>query len=105
VPTLSMVVIAFTAAKFGVEGLRQVLALENAAHSIRVNTLDPGGIVATEAIKNIPGNRGVRMLSPEIVRACAVHLASDESRGITGHSIVATDWNKEHGFEVSYTIA
>src|SRR6266498_1279936 len=95
----------YCAAKFGVEGLTRVLALENEAYNIKVNCLDPGGIVATEATKKIPGNRGVRMLSPEIIRACAVYLASDESRGITGHSIVATDWNKEHGFEVPYTIA
>ena len=59
---------AYSAAKFGVEGLTQVLALENEAYNIRANCLDPGGIVATEAIRNIPGNRGVRMLSPEIVR-------------------------------------
>jgi 3alpha(or 20beta)-hydroxysteroid dehydrogenase len=96
---------AYSAAKFGVEGLTQVLALENEAYNIRVNCLDPGGIVATEAIKNIPGNRGVRMLSPEIVRACAVYLASEESRGTTGESFVATDWNKQHGFEVPYTVA
>ena len=86
-------------------GLTQVLALENEAYSIRANCLDPGGIVATEAIKSIPGNRGLRMLSPEIVRACAVYLASDESSGITGQSFVATDWNKRNGFEVSYTVA
>src|SRR6266576_5925412 len=96
---------AYSAAKFGVEGLTQVLALENEAYKIRVNCLDPGGIVATDAIKNIPGNRGVRMLSPEIVRACAVYLASDESSGITGQSFVATEWNKQHGFEVPYTVA
>ena len=48
---------AYSAAKFGVEGLTQVLALENEAYNIRANCLDPGGIVATEAIKNIPGNR------------------------------------------------
>jgi NAD(P)-dependent dehydrogenase (short-subunit alcohol dehydrogenase family) len=95
----------YSAAKFGVEGLTQVLALENAAYNIKVNCLDPGGIVATEAIKSIPGNRGMRMLSPTIVRACAVHLASDESSGITGHSFVATDWNQEHGLEVPYTVA
>jgi NAD(P)-dependent dehydrogenase (short-subunit alcohol dehydrogenase family) len=95
----------YSAAKFGVEGLTQVLALENEAYNIKVNSLDPGGIVATEAIKKIPGNRGMRMLSPEIVRASAVYLASDESRGITGQAFVATDWNKEHGFEVPYTIA
>jgi NAD(P)-dependent dehydrogenase (short-subunit alcohol dehydrogenase family) len=95
----------YCAAKFGVEGFTQVLALENVAYNIRVNCLDPGGIVATEAIKNIPGNRGVKMLSPEIVRACAVYLASDESGGITGRSLVATDWNQERGLEVPYTVA
>ena len=95
----------YSAAKFGVEGLTQVLALENEAHNIRANCLDPGGIVATEAIRNIPGNRGVRMLSPEIVRPCAVYLASDESSGMTGQSFVATEWNKEHGIEVPYTVA
>ena len=95
----------YSAAKFGVEGLTQVLALENASHNIRANCLDPGGIVATEAIRSIPGNRGVRMLSPEIVRPCAVYLASDESSDITGQSLIAIDWNIEHGFDVPYTVA
>ena len=95
----------YCAAKFGVEGLTQVLALENATFKIRANCLDPGGIVATEAIRKIPGNRGVRMLSPAIVRPCAVYLASNESREITGRSFVATEWNTERGLEVPYTVA
>jgi 3-oxoacyl-[acyl-carrier protein] reductase len=95
----------YTAAKFGVEGLTQVLALENESYNIRANCLDPGGIVATEAIRKIPGNRGVRMLSPEIIRPCAVYLASDESSGVNGKSIIATAWNKEHGIEVPYMVA
>jgi NAD(P)-dependent dehydrogenase (short-subunit alcohol dehydrogenase family) len=95
----------YSAAKFGVEGLTQVLALENDAYNIKVNCLDPGGIVATEAVRRIPGNRGMRMLSPEIIRACAVYLASDESSGITGQSFVATDWNTQQGLEVPYTVA
>lgn len=95
----------YCAAKFGVEGLTQVLALENATYKIRANCLDPGGIVATEAIRKIPGNRGVRMLNPAIVRPCAVYLASNESREITGRSFVATEWNTERGLEVPYTVA
>jgi NAD(P)-dependent dehydrogenase (short-subunit alcohol dehydrogenase family) len=94
----------YCAAKFGVEGLTQVLALENASYNIRANCLDPGGIVATEAIRKIPGNQGQRMLKPEIVRACAVFLASDVSSGITGQSFVATAWNAERGLEVPYTV-
>jgi NAD(P)-dependent dehydrogenase (short-subunit alcohol dehydrogenase family) len=96
---------AYSAAKFGVEGLTQVLALENAVHRIRANCLDPGGIVATEAIRNIPGNRGVKMLSPAVVRPCAVYLASDESVGVTGQSLVAPDWNLAHGLEVPDMVA
>ena len=95
----------YTAAKFGVEGLTQVLALENESYGIRANCLDPGGIVATEAIRKIPGNRGARMLSPEIVRPCAVYLASDESSGVNGKSIVASEWHQERGIEVPYTVA
>lgn len=95
----------YCAAKFGVEGLTQVLAMENADRNIRVNTLDPGGIVATEAIKSIPRNRGMRMLSPAIVRACAIYLASEESSHISGGAFVATEWNAEHGLDVPYIIA
>jgi 3-hydroxybutyrate dehydrogenase len=95
----------YSAAKFGVEGLTQVMSLENRSHNVRVNALDPGGIVATEAIRKIPGNKGKKMLSPDVVRACAVYLASDESLGETGRSFVATEWNKEHGIPVPYTIA
>jgi NAD(P)-dependent dehydrogenase (short-subunit alcohol dehydrogenase family) len=95
----------YSAAKFGVEGLTQVMSLENSPHNITVNALDPGGIVATEAIRKIPGNKGKKMLSPEVVRACAVYLASDESRRMTGRSFVATEWNEQHGIENPYMVA
>jgi 3-oxoacyl-[acyl-carrier protein] reductase len=95
----------YSAAKFGVEGLTQVMALENSAHNLKINALDPGGIVATEAIRKIPGNKGKKMLSPEVIRACAVYLASDDSAGVTGRSLVATEWNMQHGIAVPYAIA
>jgi 3-hydroxybutyrate dehydrogenase len=95
----------YSAAKFGVEGLTQVMALENCAHNIKINALDPGGIVATDAIRNIPGNKGKKMLSPQVVRPCAVYLASEESANVTGISLVATDWNTQQGIEIPYMIA
>ncbi len=95
----------YCAAKFGVEGLTQVMSLENSSYNIRVNTLNPGGIVATEAIRKIPGNKGKKMLSPEVIKPCAVYLASNEAVGITGRSFVASEWNGQHRIEVAYTIA
>ncbi|HEU4342717.1 MAG TPA: SDR family oxidoreductase, partial [Candidatus Binatia bacterium] len=95
----------YCAAKFGVEGLTQVMSLENSAYNVRVNALDPGGIVATEAIRNIAGNKGKRMFSPEVVRAGAVYLASDESIGVTGRSFVCSEWNEQHGIPLPYMIA
>jgi NAD(P)-dependent dehydrogenase (short-subunit alcohol dehydrogenase family) len=96
---------AYSAAKFGVEGLAQVMALENAPYNIRVNALDPGGMVATEAIKKIPTNKGMKILRPDVIRACAVYLASDEAAGITGQSLVASEWNRKRGIPVEYVIA
>jgi len=96
---------AYSAAKFGVEGLTQVMSLENTEYGIRVNALDPGGIVATEAIRKIPGNSGKRMLNPQVVKACALFLASDESLNVSGQSFTATEWNEQHGIEVPYMIA
>jgi NAD(P)-dependent dehydrogenase (short-subunit alcohol dehydrogenase family) len=95
----------YCAAKFAIEGLTQVMSLENRSHHIRVNALDPGGMVATEAIRRIPGNKGKKMLSPEVVRASAVYLASDQAAAVTGQSIVATEWNEQQGIEVPYMIA
>ena len=94
----------YCAAKYGIEGLSQVLSMENSSHNIRVNTLDPGGMVATEAILKIHSNKRIRMLSPNVIRDCAVYLASDDSAKITGESLVASEWNRQHGIEVDYSI-
>jgi hypothetical protein len=52
------------------------MSLENSSHNIS-KCPDPGGI-GDEAYEKF-SNQGKKMLSPEIVRACAVYLTSDES--------------------------
>jgi NAD(P)-dependent dehydrogenase (short-subunit alcohol dehydrogenase family) len=94
----------YCASKFGIEGLTQVMSLENSAYNIRVNALQPGGAVATERHAINPRYRGVKLLTPKVIRDCAVYLASDEAAGITGRSISADEWNKQHGIEVEYVI-
>jgi hypothetical protein len=69
-----------------------------------VNALDPGGLVATEAIRKIPAYKGLRAFRPEVVRGSAVYLASDEAAGVTGQSVVASEWNKQNGIDVQYAV-
>lgn len=95
---------AYCASKFGIEGLTQVIALENSSYNIRVNALKPGGAVATERHRNNPRNKGKQALQPEVIRSCAVYLASDEAAGITGQSLDASEWNRQHGIEVKYIV-
>lgn len=94
----------YTAAKFGVEGLTQVMAMENSAFNIRVNALDPGGLVATEAIRKLSAYKGLKALRPDVVRGCAVYLASQDAEGVTGQSVVASEWNKQNGIDVQYAV-
>ena len=92
----------YCASKFGIEGLSQIMALENRSHGIRVNTLDPGFAVATERLVRDPYFKGKRLLRPDVIKACVVYLASDDSGDITGQALNARQWNIDHGIEVHY---
>jgi NAD(P)-dependent dehydrogenase (short-subunit alcohol dehydrogenase family) len=80
---------AYTASKFGLEGLTRVLAEETKRTGVRVNAVDPG-LVATR----MTGGKGVK---PERVTGVFVYIASDESRKITGRTLHASRWRAEVG--------
>lgn len=92
---------AYVASKHGLVGLTKVLALELAAHNIRVNAIAPGGVdtpMATEAFKLSPDTSAAikraaplgRLARAEEVADLAVYLASDRAAFITG-SVVSID--------------
>ena len=102
---------AYTASKFGVVGLTQVMAVELAPHNIRVNAICPGrfltdlsdyakaqqiasekGISVTEAAHGIHADAVQatplgRLGYPEDAAGLIVFLCSDEAGFITGQSI------------------
>lgn len=88
---------AHAAAKGGVLALTRQLAAEGAAHRVRVNAISPGFIV-TPATSAVPQElkdyvaKSVHLLDdplePIDIAYCALYLASDESRRVTGADFV-----------------
>jgi 3-oxoacyl-[acyl-carrier protein] reductase len=85
----------YAAAKAGLEAMVKAIAAEVASRGITANSIAPGFIATamTEALTadqreriaaNIPLGR---VGTPEEVAACAVFLASEEARYITGHTL------------------
>jgi NAD(P)-dependent dehydrogenase (short-subunit alcohol dehydrogenase family) len=92
---------AYVSSKSGIEGLTRVVALEVAQAGVRVNTLQPGGRTNTPFFPDwTDAGERAAMHEPRVIRAAATFLASDESRDVTGTSVVATEWNRERGLRL-----
>ena len=97
--------LAYVTTKSGVMGLTRATALAYAAEGIRCNAVCPGDFkspILEQFFASAPDPEAARdrivatyptkrILSPDDVARTVVFLASDESRGITGTSIVVDD--------------
>lgn len=91
---------AYAAAKAGLIGLTQALAVEGGANGVRVNAILPGGVDTPASITNAPDagpelkafvenlHALKRMARPEEIARTVLHLASDASSFITGAAIL-----------------
>ena len=76
---------AYAASKFAVEGLMQVLADEtDTATSIRVNSVNPGGIRTQMRARAFPGEVPDALPTPEQVLGPFLYLLGPDGRGTTG---------------------
>lgn len=88
---------AYTAAKFGVEGLTRTLAKEVRRYGINVNGVHPGGFADTAMVRaNVPELKQ-GLLDPAVITPAAIALATQPPRGLTGATIDALQWNTDEG--------
>jgi NAD(P)-dependent dehydrogenase (short-subunit alcohol dehydrogenase family) len=83
---------AYSVSKFGVEGFTQILAEEVKDSNIRVNAVNPGGTRTEMRAAAYPEENPMTLPTPDEITGVFVHLASTESRGVTGKSFDARDW-------------
>lgn len=79
------------------EAASRVWAADLAGTGVDVNVLLPGGATDTDLLPPAPDKKGAdgNLLSPDIMRAPALWLASDASNGITGARYIARLWQNE----------
>jgi NAD(P)-dependent dehydrogenase (short-subunit alcohol dehydrogenase family) len=79
----------YSAAKAGVAGLTQSLAVELWPRGIRVNAIAPGMVRTAENVASA-GEKAHYVEMPQIISA-VLYLAGDASSGITGHILPVTN--------------
>ncbi len=78
---------AYAAAKFGIEGLMQVLADETReSGAIRANSIDPGIVRTAMRATLYPGEDHMLNPAPEQIAHAYVQLLGPQGRGITGQA-------------------
>jgi NAD(P)-dependent dehydrogenase (short-subunit alcohol dehydrogenase family) len=85
---------AYAVSKFGLEGFTQVLAAELEGTGVRVNSVNPGATRTGMRAEAYPDEDPLTLPTPEEIAEIFVHLASDESRSVTGQTFEARDYLK-----------
>ena len=88
---------AYSASKFALEGLTEVLSDELRDTGIRVNSVNPGPIATDMRREAYPKEDQSKLKKPEEILDVFFYLASDESKSISGQKFDAQSF---HNFSV-----
>jgi NAD(P)-dependent dehydrogenase (short-subunit alcohol dehydrogenase family) len=79
---------AYSAAKFGIEGLMQTLAEETEnSNNLRINSIDPGIVRTGLRARLYPGEDPTSLPDPESVTGTFLYLLGPDAQGVTGQRL------------------
>lgn len=87
---------AYAVSKFAVEGLTKVTAGETRGTGVRANAVNPGGLRTRMRAAAYPDEDPMTLPTPDEITGIFLFLASGASHDVTGQSLDAPDWLKEH---------
>ena len=77
---------AYSASKFGIESLSQMVAAEHEHTAVRSNCINPGPVRTRMRLEAYPAEDRDKVPEPKDILAGYVYLLSTDSRAITGQS-------------------
>lgn len=77
---------AYSASKFGIESLSQMVASENEHTAVRSNCINPGPVRTAMRLEAHPTEDRAQLPAPGDILADYVYLLGPDSRGISGQS-------------------
>lgn len=77
---------AYSASKFGIESLSQMVAAENEHTSVRSNCINPGPVRTKMRLEAYPAEDREQIPPPEDILAGYVYLLGPDSKGVSGQS-------------------
>lgn len=78
---------AYSASKFAVEGMTQILAAELEKSNIRVNCIDPGPTLTALRKRAFPGEDNARVKTPDVVMPLYLWAMGPDSRATSGQRL------------------
>ena len=89
----------YTLAKMGMSFVTLGLAAEFGPQGVAVNALWPRTVIATDALKMIPGTEPAKCRTPEILADAAHVVLTTPARGFSGRFLIDETVLREHGVD------
>ncbi|MBR73904.1 MAG: hypothetical protein CL872_03070 [Dehalococcoidaceae bacterium] len=92
----------YSASKFAMEAMMQIVSIENSDLGIYCNSVAPGGLTnsSEKFLGTMESEKLEKILPVNVCDDIILFLSSDESGTLTGQALTATDWNQKNNITV-----